>query len=57
MEDIINLIVSNGIGVACIVYFMFRDYKFQDNISKTLTTLQETTDLIKDFLLKEGGKK
>lgn len=57
MEDIINLIVSNGIGVACIVYFMFRDYKFQDNISKTLTTLQETTDLIKDFLLKEDGKK
>lgn len=55
MEDIINLIVSNGIGVACIVYFMFRDYKFQDNIAKTLTSLQETTDLIKNFLLERGN--
>lgn len=56
MENIINLVVSNGIGVACIVYFMFRDYRFQDNISKTLTTLQETTELIKDFLIKEGKR-
>lgn len=55
MEDIINLIVSNGIGVACIVYFMFRDYKFQDNIAKTLTSLQETTDLIKNFLIERGN--
>lgn len=54
MEEIVNLIVSNGIGVACIVYFMFRDYKFQDTISKTLTQLEETTSLIKEYLVKRG---
>lgn len=53
MEEIVNLIVSNGIGVACICYFMFRDYKFQDTISKTLTQLEETTELIKQYMLKK----
>lgn len=54
MEEIVNLIVSNGIGVACICYFMFRDYKFQDTIAKTLTQLEETTTLIKEYLIKRG---
>lgn len=53
MDDIINLIVSNGIGVACIVYFMFRDYKFMATLQDTLSTLKDTTNLIKDFLLEE----
>ena len=32
MENIIDLIVNNGIGVACIVYFMIRDYKFMQTL-------------------------
>lgn len=52
MENIIDLIVSNGIGVACIVYFMFRDYKFMTTLQQTLTTLEDTTALIKDYFIK-----
>lgn len=52
MENIIDLIVSNGIGVACIVYFMFRDYKFMGTMQQTLTTLEDTTNLIKDYFIK-----
>lgn len=52
MENIIDLIVSNGIGVACIVYFMFRDYKFMGTLHQTLTTLEDTTNLIKDYFIK-----
>lgn len=54
MENIIDLIVSNGIGVACIVYFMFRDYKFMGTLQQTLTTLEDTTSLIKDYFIKKG---
>lgn len=54
MENIIDLIVSNGIGVACIVYFMFRDYKFMGTLQQTLTTLEDTTNLIKDYFIKKG---
>lgn len=52
MENIIDLIVSNGIGVASIVYFMFRDYKFMATLQQTLTTLEDTTNLIKDYFIK-----
>lgn len=55
MENIIDLIVSNGIGVACIVYFMFRDYKFMSTLQQTLTTLEDTTALIKDYFIKKGA--
>ena len=51
MENIIDLILSNGIGVACIVYFMFRDYKFMSTLQQTLTTLEDTTNLIKDSFI------
>lgn len=51
MDTIIDLIVSNGIGVACIVYFMFRDYKFMSTLQQTLTTLEDTTNLIKDYFI------
>lgn len=52
MDTIVDLIVSNGIGVACIVYFMFRDYKFMSTLQQTLTTLEDTTNLIKDYFIK-----
>lgn len=54
MQDIIDLIVSNGIGVACIVYFMFRDYKFMDSMNRTLQALNESVQLIEDYFIKEG---
>lgn len=56
MENIIDLIVSNGIGVACIVYFMFRDYKFMGTMQQTLTTLEDTTNLIKDYFIKREAQ-
>lgn len=56
MEDIINLVVSNGIGIACIVYFMFRDYKFMSTMQETLTALRESLDVIEKFLIEEKKK-
>lgn len=40
MEEIINLIVNNGVGVACIVYFMWRDSKFVAKINDTLAIVE-----------------
>lgn len=53
MRDLVDLIVSNGIGVACIVYFMFRDYHFMDSLNKTMTSLHETLEVIERFLIEE----
>ena len=51
MGDIVDLVVSNGIGVACIVYFMFRDYKFMSTLQKTLDSLNESTTLIEKYFI------
>lgn len=37
-----------------IVYFMFRDYKFMGTMQQTLTTLEDTTNLIKEYFIKRG---
>lgn len=51
-DEIIALIINNGIGIACIVYFMFRDFKFMQRLSDLLSNLQTALDLIEK---KEGG--
>lgn len=52
-KEIIDLVVSNGIGVACIVYFMFRDYKFMCTMQKTLDALNESVNLIEKYFIKD----
>lgn len=56
MNDIIDLVVSNGIGVACIVYFMLRDYKFMDTMQKTLNSLNESVSLIERYFIEDREK-
>lgn len=52
-KEIVDLVVSNGIGVACIVYFMFRDYKFMGTMQKTLDSLNESVNLIEKYFMNE----
>ena len=47
MEEFVNLLVNNGIGVVCIGYFMFRDYKFMQKISDLLSALNATLEQLK----------
>lgn len=39
IDEIVSLFVNNGVGVACIVYFMFRDYHFMQKLTDTLASL------------------
>lgn len=50
MEDLVNLIVNSGVTVVIIAYFMFRDYKFMNQLQNTLTTLVDTVNALKDVL-------
>lgn len=52
IEDVVSLITNNGIGITCIIYFIFRDYKFMNTLVQTLTTIEL---LVKD-LKKKGGE-
>lgn len=53
MNDIVNLIVNNGIAVVVVAYFLFNNYRYNETLTKTLT---EITITLKDIQedLKEG---
>lgn len=53
MDDLVNLFVNNGVAVAVIVYFMYRDLKFQTQLNTTLQTLVDTVDTLKEYIKKE----
>lgn len=53
MEDIVNVLVNNGIGVAVIAYFIFRDYSFNKQLNDTLKSLEDSVELIKEYFLEK----
>lgn len=55
INEIVNMIGSYGMGIVCLAYFMIRDWKFQGIIQESLSQLNETTNLIKELMMK-GGK-
>ena len=50
MNDIINLMVNNGIAVVVVAYFMIRDYKFNNELIKTMTQIQDNLNTISNKL-------
>ena len=50
MNDIINLMVNNGIAVVVVAYFMIRDYKFNNELIKTMTQIQDNLNEISNKL-------
>ena len=54
VEDIVNLIMTNGIGIVLIAYFIYRDYKFTEKISLALDKMNETMTVLKTYH-SEGG--
>ena len=50
MNDIINLMVNNGIAVVVVAYFMIRDYRFNNELIKTMTQIQDNLNTISNKL-------
>lgn len=49
-EPIITLLTNAGVSIGVIAYFMYRDFRFMDTLTKTLTTLVDTVDTLKDIV-------
>ena len=54
MENLVNLILNSSVSIVVIAYFMFRDYKFVNQLD---ASIQQLIDKIDFFISKEGGKK
>lgn len=49
MEEMVNLIVSNGMSVVIIAYFLYKDYKFNDQIVSILGEVKEVLASLKTW--------
>lgn len=50
MNDIVNLIVNNGVAVVVVAYFLFMNYKYFDKLTAALTEITVTLKDIQDDL-------
>ena len=55
MDQLIDLIVNNGTAIALLVYFIYKDNKFTDQMTKSLTAINDSLDIIKDKVLEDKG--
>lgn len=47
MQDVVNLICQNGMSVVIIGYFLYKDYKFNDQIVSVLGEVKEVLTSLK----------
>jgi hypothetical protein len=46
MNDIVNLIINSSTSVVIIAYFIFRDYKWNNQLIQTLTKIEDTLETL-----------
>lgn len=51
IEEIVNIIVNNGVSVGVLVFLLWERSKTNDTLVKTLQELKDTTNLIKEYFI------
>lgn len=51
MEEFVNLALNSGVSIVVIAFFMYKDLQFTKTLNQTLTSLQESVDLIKRYFI------
>lgn len=51
MSEIVDLIVNNGIAVVVVAYFLFRDYKFNQELVGTLAKISAHMENMSERML------
>lgn len=52
IEQIVKLVVDNGVTLVVIGYFMYMNFKFNDSLTKTLITISERLEILEEKVLK-----
>lgn len=53
MDEIINLAMTNGLASAIVIYFLYKDYKFNDQILHVLSEVQKVLAVLETWHAKE----
>lgn len=54
LEEITSIIMNNGLSVVLVGYFIFKDYKFNQQILDILGEMKEVLACLKTYHAKEG---
>lgn len=50
MNEIINMFVNNGVAVAVVAYYLYRDYKYNERIILLLNDIKTIVQRLNDEL-------
>lgn len=56
MNEIVQLIINNGMGVVLLAYFIYKDYKFNGNILSVLEKMNVIIGKLETWHSKDGDK-
>lgn len=57
MDEIVNLMINNGTAIALLIYFIYKDNKFTETITRALTSIEESLEIIKESVGRNTEKK
>ena len=46
MKELINMIVTNGVAVVIVAYFLYKDYKFNGQLVALMQEIREVLSII-----------
>ena len=48
LEQVVNIIANYGMSFAVTIYFLYRDWKFNEALLTTMTTLKDSVSVLTD---------
>ena len=48
LDEIVNLVVNNGVAVGVVIYFLWRDYRYNERMVLLLNDIKNIVSLIKE---------
>ena len=55
ISELVNLCINSGVSIVIITYFILRDWKFNNTLVTTLTSLVNAVDTLKQLISEKEG--
>ena len=55
ISELVNLCINSGVSIVIITYFILRDWKFNNTLVTTLTSLVNAIDTLKQLISEKEG--
>ena len=55
ISELVNLCINSGVSIVIITYFILRDWKFNNTLVTTLTSLVNAVETLKQLISEKEG--